>query len=120
MLPPLSRSARVLFSIAMGSLVAMVLLYAFPPHDPRALVLSADACWTWAAAFAAVACFTSSRRVTTSEQRRAWRWIGAGCASFLAGQLVLIFFEFVRRTPPPYPSLASIVYWVLYVCLLSV
>jgi len=96
MLPPLSRSARVLFSIAMGSLVAMVLLYAFPSHDPRALVLSADACWTWAAAFAAVACFTSSRRVTTSEQRRAWRWIGAGCASFLAGQLVWNYFDVVR------------------------
>src|SRR5439155_311207 len=100
MLPPLSRSARVLFSIAMGSLVAMVLLYAFPPHDPRALVLSADACWTWAAAFAAVACFTSSRRVTTSEQRRAWRWIGAGCASFLAGQLVWNYFDLVRGTAP--------------------
>src|SRR6266550_3081501 len=119
MLPPLSRSARVLFSIAMGSLVAMVLLYAFPPHDPRALVLSADACWTWAAAFAAVACFTSSRRVTTSEQRRAWRWIGAGCASFLAGQLVWNYFDLVRGTPPPYPSLADIGYLGIYVCLIA-
>src|SRR6266513_2628565 len=119
MLPPLSRSARVLFSIAMGSLVAMVLLYAFPPHDPRALVLSADACWTWAAAFAAAACFTSSRRVTTSEQRRAWRWIGAGCASFLAGQLVWNYFDLVRGTPPPYPSLADIGYLGIYVCLIA-
>src|SRR5438094_939839 len=119
MLPPLSRSARVLFSIAMGSLVAMVLLYAFPSHDPRALVLSADACWTWAAAFAAVACFTSSRRVTTSEQRRAWRWIGAGCASFLAGQLVWNYFDLVRGTPPPYPSLADIGYLGIYVCLIA-
>src|SRR6266516_2522495 len=88
MLPPLSRSARVLFSIAMGSLVAMVLLYAFPRHDPRALVLSADACWTWAAAFAAVACFTSSRPVTTSEQRRAWRLLGAGRAYDPRAQVV--------------------------------
>src|SRR6266516_3402873 len=119
MLPPLSRSARVLFSIAMGSLVAMVLLYAFPPHDPRGLVLSADAWWPWAAAFAAVACFTSSRRVTTPEQRRAWRWIGAGCASFLAGQLVWHYFDLVRGTPPPYPSLADIGYLGIYVCLIA-
>src|SRR5438046_7841326 len=115
MLPPLSRSARVLFSIAMGSLVAMVLLYAFPPHDPRALVLSADACWTWAAAFAAVACFTSSRRVTTSEQRRAWRWIGAGCASFFSGLLVWNYFCLVRRAPRAYPLVDDLRWCVMFV-----
>src|SRR5437773_3985141 len=49
---PLSRSARVVFSIAVASLVAMVLLYAFPPSDRRTVALSADLCWTWAAAFA--------------------------------------------------------------------
>ena len=101
---PLSRSARVVFSIAVASLVAMVLLYAFPPSDRRTVALSADLCWTWAAAFAAVACVAASRRVTTSEQRRAWRWIAAGCASFLAGQMVWNYYDLVRGAPPPYPS----------------
>ena len=34
----LSRPARVLVSIAVVSLVAMVLVYAFPPSDRRAVV----------------------------------------------------------------------------------
>ena len=68
----LSRPARVLVSIAVVSLVAMVLVYAFPPSDRRAVVFISDLCWTWSAAVAAFACFTAARRVTTSEQRRAW------------------------------------------------
>ena len=116
---PLSRSARVVFSIAVASLVAMVLLYAFPPSDRRTLALSADLCWTWAAAFAAVACVASSRRVTTSEQRRAWRWIAAGCASFLAGQMVWNYYDLVRGAPPPYPSLADVGYLGIYACVIG-
>src|SRR6266516_2414892 len=116
---PLSRSARVVFSIAVASLVAMVLLYAFPPSDRRTLALSADLCWTWAAAFAAVACVAASRRVTTSEQRRAWRWIAAGCASFLAGQMVWNYYDLVRGAPPPYPSLADVGYLGIYACVIG-
>ncbi len=115
---PLSRSARVLVSIAVGSLVAMVLLYVFPPSDPRARVLTADLCWTWAAAFATVTCFASSRLVTTSEQVRTWRWIGTGCASFLTGQLVWNYYDLVRGTPPPYPSPADIGFLGIYACLI--
>ena len=119
---PLSRSARVLFSIAVGSLAAMVLLYAFPPRDPRTIALGADLCWTWAAAFAALACFASSRRVATSEQRRTWRWMGAGCVSFLAGQLVWTYYDLVRAgggAPPPYPSPADIGFLGLYGCAIA-
>src|SRR6266516_3421182 len=116
---PLSRSARVVFSIAVASLVAMVLLYAFPPCDRRTVALSADLCWTWAAAFAAVACVAASRRVTTSEQRRAWRWIAAGCASFLAGQMVWNYYDLVRGAPPPYPSLADVGYLGIYACVIG-
>src|SRR6266705_1038624 len=116
---PLSRSARVVFSIAVASLVAMVLLYAFPPSDRRTVALSADLCWTWAAAFAAVACVAASRRVTTSEQRRAWRWIAAGCASFLAGQMVWNYYDLVRGAPPPYPSLADVGYLGIYACVIG-
>jgi len=115
---PLSRSARVLVSIAVGSLVAMVLAYAFPPGDRRTFVFITDLSWTWAAAFAASACFLAARRVTTSEQRRTWRWIGVGCASFLAGQLVWNYHDLVRGVAPPYPSVADLGFLGLYACLI--
>src|SRR2546426_859665 len=115
---PLSRPARVLVSIAVVSLVAMVLLYAFPASDRRTLTVITDLCWIWAAGFAAFACFVSTRRATTSQQRRSWRWIGAGCAAFFAGQLVWTYYDFWRGMPPPYPSLADLGYLGIYGCLI--
>ena len=115
---PLSRPARVLVSIAVVSLVAMVLLYAFPASDRHTLTIITDLCWIWAAGFAAFACFVSARRATTSQQRRTWRWIGAGCASFFAGQLVWTYYDLWRGTPPPYPSLADLGYLGIYGCLI--
>ena len=115
---PLSRRARVLVSVAGVSLLAMVLLYAFPAHARRTVVLISDLSWTWAAAFAAYACFASSHGVTTSEQRNAWRWIGAGCASFFAGQLVWNYYD-LSRGAPPYPSLADVGFLGLYACLIA-
>ncbi len=115
---PLSRPARVLVSIAVVSLVAMVLLYAFPASDRRTLTIITDLCWIWAAGFAVFACFASARHATTSQQRRTWRWIGAGCGSFFAGQLVWTYYELWRGTPPPYPSLADLGYLGIYACLI--
>ncbi|OLC07387.1 MAG: hypothetical protein AUH41_10590 [Gemmatimonadetes bacterium 13_1_40CM_66_11] len=115
---PLSRRARVLVSIAGVSLLAMVLLYAFPATAQRTVVLISDLSRTWAAAFAAYTCFASSRRPTTSEQRRTWRWIGAGCASFFAGQLLWNYYAMVRGTPPPYPSPADVGFLGVYACLI--
>lgn len=115
---PVSRPARVLVSIALVSLVAMALLYAFPPSDGRIFALLTDGCWIWAAGFATFACYTSARRVTTSEQRRTWRWIGAGCASFLAGQLVWTSYDLWRGAPPSYPSLADAGFLGIYAFLI--
>src|SRR5258708_13206838 len=115
---PLSRRARVLVSVAGVSLLAMVLLYAFPANARRTVVLISDLSWTWAAAFAAYACFASSRQVTTSEQRRTWRWIGAGCASFFVGQLVWTAYDLWRGAPSPYPSLADVGFLGIYACLM--
>ena len=98
---PLRRPARVMVSIAGLSLLAMVLLYAYPVSDRRTIVFISDFCWTWAAAFSAYAGLAAARRVTTSEQRRAWRWIGAGCSAFFAGQLWWDYYDLVRGTPPP-------------------
>src|SRR2546428_5912309 len=115
---PLSRPARVLVSIAVVSLVAMVVLYAFPASDRHRLTIITDLCWIWAAGFATFACFVSARRPTTSEQRRTWRWIGAGCASFFAGQLLWNYYAMVRGTPPPYPSPADVGFLGVYACLI--
>src|SRR5712692_9349751 len=115
---PLSRPARVLVSMAVVSLVAMVLLYAFPASDRRTLTIITDLCRIWAAGFAVFACFASARHATTSQQRRTWRWIGAGCGSFFAGQLVWTYYELWRGTPPPYPSLADLGYLGIYACLI--
>jgi len=116
---PVSRSARVLFSIAVVSLVAMVLLYAFPASDRRTLIIITDICWGWAAGFAAFACFVSARRAATSQLRRAWQWIGAGCGAFFAGQLVWTYYDLWHGAPRPYPSLADIGFLGFYVCLIA-
>jgi signal transduction histidine kinase/ActR/RegA family two-component response regulator len=115
---PLSRPARVLVSIAAVSLVAMVLLYAFPSGDRRTVHIVANICWTWSAAFATYCCFAVTRRMSTAEQRRTWRWIGAGCASFLAGQLVWAYYDLWRGAAPSYPSLADVGFLGIYACLL--
>src|SRR5258705_2168789 len=115
---PVSRPARGLVSIAVVSLVAMVLVYALAPSDRRIFTILTDLSWSWAAAFAAFACYTSARRVTTSEQRRTWLWIGAGCASFFVGQLVWTSYDLWRGAPPPYPSLADVGFLGIYVCVM--
>ena len=115
---PLSRPGRVLVSIALVSLVAMVVLYAFPSVDRRTVHIVADISWTWSAAFATYCCFAATRRMSAAEQRRAWRWIGAGCASFLAGQLVWTYYDLWRGAAPRYPSLADVGFLGIYACLL--
>src|SRR5258706_539133 len=115
---PVSRPARVLVSIAVVSLMAMVLVYALPPSDRRIFTVLSDLAWSWAAAFAAFACYSAAGRVTTSEQRRTWRWIGAGCASFFVGQLVWTAYDLWRGAPPPYPSLADVGFLGIYACLM--
>jgi len=115
---PLSRSARVLVIIAAVSFVVMALLYAFPSHSRQTLLVTTDVCWGWAAAFAAFCCFNTAGRVTTAEQRRTWRWIGAGCASFFVGALVWTYYDFWLRAAPPYPSLADAGFLGIYLCLI--
>jgi PAS domain S-box-containing protein len=115
---PLSRSARVLLSIAVVSLMAMVVLYVFPAGDHQTVRIVAELCWTWSAAFATYCCLAAARRMTTSQQRHTWRWIGAGCAFFLAGQLVWMYYDLLRGGPPSYPSLADVGYLGIYACLL--
>ncbi len=113
----LSRSARLRVAIAAISFAAMALLSVFPSHDHRTVLLITDVSWIWSAAFAAFCCFSAARRMAAIPQRHTWTWIGAGCASFLAGQLVWTYCELSRGAPPSYPSLADIGFLGIYVCL---
>src|SRR5258706_92221 len=113
------RAARGLVSIAVRSLVAGGVLYAFPASDRRTLIIITDICWGWAAGFAAFACFVSARRAATSQLRRAWQWIGTGCGAFFAGQLVWTYYDLWHGAPRPYPSLADIGFLGFYVCLIA-
>ena len=114
----LRRPARVLVFIAIASFAAMVVLYSFPPGDRRILSYLIDISWLWSAGFGAACCFAAARRMSAPEQRRTWLWIGAGCASFFAGQLYWTFYDVVRGAPPSYPSPADIGFLGIYVCLI--
>ena len=116
LVPSLTRQTRALVAIAAGSFLTIVLAYLLVPATHRALV--ADVSWTWAAAYAVACCALAARRHPSSDQRRAWLWIGAGCVLFLGGQLVWNYYELIRRVTPPYPSLADVGYLGMYVCFL--
>src|SRR5207302_81748 len=77
----------------------------------------ADESWTWTALYALICSGVAARRHTDSERRRAWAWIGAGCALFLGGQLGWNGYE-LRGLTPPYPSLADVGFLGVYVCFL--
>ena len=103
-------------AIAAGSFLAIVLAYLLTPAPRRVLV--ADVSWTWAMVYAIACCAVAARRHPSSDQRRAWVWIGAGCVLFLAGQLVWTYYEVVLGVTPPYPSLADVGFLGVYVCFL--
>ena len=112
----LSRPARLLAMIAALSFAGILLLYAFPPQDRPTLSLVTDLCWIWASGYGAFCCFFAARRITQPEERRTWQWIGAGCAGFLAGQLVWTYHDLRFGAPPAFPSLADVGYLSIYVC----
>ena len=112
----LNRQTRALVAIAAGSFLAIVLAYLLAPADRRAFV--AGVSWTWAMVYAIACCAAAARRHPSTDQRRAWLWIGAGCVLFLGGQLVWSYYELIRRLAPPYPSLADVGYLGVYVCFL--
>jgi len=114
--PSLNRQTRALVAIAAGSFLAIVLAYLLTPAPRRTLVAAVS--WTWATVYAIACCVVAARRHPSSDQRRAWVWIGAGCVLFLAGQLVWTYYEVVLGATPPYPSLADVGFLGVYVCFL--
>jgi len=113
---PLSRPARLLAIIAALSFAGILLLYAFPPHDRPTIALVTDLCWLWASAYGAYCCFLAARRIPQVEERHTWQWIGAGCVSFLAGQLFWTYHDVWLGASPSFPSLADVGYLGIYPC----
>jgi PAS domain S-box-containing protein len=95
--------------------VACVLAYVLGPQDNWRRAILADVSWTWCALLAMVCSALAARR-SQDEERRAWRWIAIGCASFLLGQLVWNYYEIVRQLRPPYPSFADVGFLGIYPC----
>ncbi|HEY3280156.1 MAG TPA: ATP-binding protein [Gemmatimonadales bacterium] len=118
-MPRLSRLARLLIAIAALSLAAIALVYAWASRDPARLSLAADVSWIWTAGYGTCCCFLAARRLAGTTQRRTWEWIGAGCASFLAGQLVWTYYQLTGGAPPPYPSLADVGYLGIHIGLIG-
>jgi PAS domain S-box-containing protein len=116
--PHLSRTARLLAVLAALSFAAIALVYLFPPRERSALSLRSDLGLIWASAYSAFSCFFAARRLVDRDARRAWQWIGAGCASFLAGQLFWTYHDVVLGAPPAYPSLADVGFLGVYGCLI--
>lgn len=116
-MPRLARPAYLLAGVAALSFAAIVLVYLVPPRDPARPALASDACRIWASAYGAFCCFFTARRTADPAQRRAWQWIGAGCVSFLAGQLLWTSYAVGggAPSPPPYPSLADVGYLGIHV-----
>jgi len=113
---PLSRPARLLAIIAAVSFAGILLLYAFPPRDRPTIALVTGLCWLWASGYGAYCCFLAARRIAQMEERRTWQWIGAGCLSFLAGQLFWTYHDVWLGAPPAFPSLADVGYLGIYPC----
>jgi PAS domain S-box-containing protein len=108
-----------LIAIAALSLAAIALVYAWASRDPARLSLAADVSWIWTAGYGTCCCFLAARRLAGTTQRRTWEWIGAGCASFLAGQLVWTYYQLTGGAPPPYPSLADVGYLGIHIGLIG-
>jgi hypothetical protein len=68
-----------------------------------------DFWWTIASGGAAWLCFRASRSLVTDD-RRAWRWFGLGCALWFLGMVIWDIYELVFGRMMPFPSIADFGY----------
>jgi len=105
--------SRALVAVALAVLAGDVLAYALGSPDPARRTALAALAGTLSALVAVVCAGWAARR-TTGAERRGWRWIAAGCAAHLAGQLVRDFYAVAQHVPAPFPSIADLGYLALY------
>lgn len=113
-----SNVSRLLVAIGAVSFAAIALGYLLAPPDAAVRSWVANLSWIWSALYAVACSGYAWRRAAASRERTAWAWVGAGCAAYLAGQLVWSYYALARGVQPPYPSLADVGYLAAYPCLL--
>ncbi len=66
-----------------------------------------DAMWLLTSLACAVACWVTSRRVSSRRERAAWRWWSAGASVWAAGMLLWTWYELVEGRRLPIGSLTD-------------
>lgn len=68
-----------------------------------------DIAWALASAGAALVCFFTARQVGGANSK-AWWLLGAGCASWLVGQLYWNYYELALGVAMPFPNIGQLFY----------
>jgi|GEM_PF-6509983 len=97
--------------VLLGALIVGLYLV-IPPGDTTNTVLT-NIVFTIVSAGAGLLCLQTAR-TTAGRAGRAWRYFGAGCLAWCAGQLVWNWYTLVLWDPVPYPSLADVGYVLIY------
>jgi len=95
----------------LGSLGVLLALAFFTTGElgvvggPASVLVWADGGWTMCGLAALARCVAAARRDPSA--RRAWLLFAAGCATWLAGQMVWNYDQLVAHLPVPFPSLGD-------------
>lgn len=105
----------ILALLAIGFLLILVYSLALPGSPLQSAI--SNIVFLLASGGAGVVCWWTARRL--GDLGIAWRWFGAGCLFWFAGQVVWSIYELGFGHIPPYPSLADVGYLGLYPCFLA-
>ncbi|WP_078593911.1 bifunctional diguanylate cyclase/phosphodiesterase [Evansella clarkii] len=68
---------------------------------------------------AAVCLFYAARNNSCKRFRLLWFWLGSGCLSFFAGDLIWVYYENYLQVEVPFPGLPDIFYMLQILCYLA-
>ena len=88
------------------AITAFVLWLAFGDGSERTNHVVTDVTFFLSSAAAAAACLWTARR--RPQQRAAWRWLAASCATWLLAVVVWSYYELVLHQYSPSPSWADV------------
>lgn len=93
-------------------IVALLALYSIVQYQvglkPELTLWWSDGFWTFAALAVAGRCFMTSRRFNNTADIRAWMYFAVASFSWAIGMLIWDYFELIRGTPTPFPSLSDV------------
>ena len=102
------KRAFAIAAAAVAIVLAGFIIFTATHPDDQGHALEVDKIIKLAASFiAAISCFVFARRAR-SALRLAWMWIGAFATVWAAGEAVLVYYQFARNGPLPFPSPADL------------